>query len=175
MCLFNWPEVFVHWLKNHLPIFHFLVLALGTLLVLSEQAQAISYLEYFISAPFLWRLVTGRTRQKKILFTTPIHINQRQGKDPNIFLKCFHLSWSLLVIKTACLKCPLGVNGPINSWNWVTRDNESSFTKNNKIDLFFYCNHQIVCPKVLIELYINLIWSYKKDDSMLLQNKPQTD
>lgn len=32
-----------------------------------------------------------------------------------------------------------------------------------------------MCPKVLIELYINLIWSYKKDDSMLVQNRTHTD
>lgn len=60
-----------------------------------------------------------------------------QGKIPNIFLKCFHLSWSLIVIKTVCLKRPLGVNSPINSCNLVTCNNESTFTKNNKIDFFF--------------------------------------
>lgn len=113
--------------------------------------------------------------RRKPLYCSGLYQSKTKEKNPNTFKKCFHSSWSLVVIKMVCLNCPLGANGPINSCNWVTWDNGSTFTKNNRIDLFFYCNHQTACSKVLIELYINLIWSYKKGDSMLIPNKPHTE
>lgn len=157
-------------------VFHIFILRFGGSLdnewaSLSHELFGILHLSSISLAPCNRQ---DYTKEKPFLLPQFISIKD-QGKDPNIFLKCFHLSWSLVVIKTVFLKHPLGVNGPINSCNWVTCDNESTFTKNNKIDLFFYCNHQIVCPKVLIELYINLMQSYKKDASMLVQNKPHTD